>query len=366
MRQRRRRAHRGLRALAVALLLAAVLPLACVIGLGLAQGRDLAAAWRALRAPGPKAVAAPVALPAAPYGPPSHVGSLLDPELREVSGLVASRRSPPVLWAVNDGGNAHRLYALSLEGRRLRSFDIAVPEDGWFEGSDWEDLAGFRHEGTPYLLIADVGDNWSWRKSVRLWIVEEPDLAEPAVPLVPRWRIDLVYADGARDCEAVAVDETDLSLLLVSKRTAPPVVYAAELAPLLRTGGGEVVARPLARLGIPPPSTERADALAPAMLHMPTALDLAPDGSAALVLSYTTGWRFPRGAGESWAEAFARAPEQLALPPLALAEAVAYVGESLFVTSEVDRLALVRWRAPLVRFDPQAHRRRKLTRRGAS
>jgi hypothetical protein len=352
VRPRRRRARRGLRRLALALLLVAALPPACVVGFGLAQGRDLASLFRALRAASPRAVAAPVALPAAPYGPPLHAGSLLDPELVEVSGLAASRRDPAVLWALNDGGNPKRLYALSLEGETLRALDVAVPDEPWWGESDWEDLAAFQHAGKPYLLIADVGDNWSWRRRVRLFVVEEPDPAAPAARLVPSARIDLVFADGARDCEAVAVDETDLSLLLVSKRTAPPVVYRAELAPLLDAGAGEAIAQPLARLAIPPPSTARALALAPAMLHMPTALDLAPDGSAALVLSYAVGWRFPRGPGESWAEAFARAPEQLPLPPLALAEAVAYAGDALFVSGEMDRLALVRWRAPLVRFDP--------------
>jgi hypothetical protein len=352
VRERRRRAGR-LRAFVIALLLVVLSPLACVVGLGLLEGNDFAAAWRALRAPAPEVAAAPVALAAAPYGPALHVGSLLDPELGEVSGLVASRRSKEVLWAVNDGGNAHRLYAHGLDGARLGAFDVAVPADPWWGRSDWEDLAALRHEGTPYLVIADVGDNWSWRRSVRLWIVEEPDLAAGVVaPLAPRMAIDLVYADGPRDCEAVAVDQTELSVLLISKRSAPPVVYAAPLGPVLRAGGGEVVARPVASLPLPPPSTERADAFAPAMLHMPTALDLAPDGSAALVLSYTAGFRFPRSPGESWAEAFAKTPEQLPLGPLALAEAAAYVGEALYVTSEVERLALVRWRAPLLRFDP--------------
>lgn len=349
MRTRRRRRGRPL-GIGLAVLLLA--PVAWVIGVALVEGHDLRAAWRAFRAPAPAPVATPLALVPAPYGPALHVGSLLDPELVEVSGLVASRRRSDVLWAVNDGGNAHRLHAHGLDGARLAAFDVAVPGDPWWGRSDWEDLAAFRYEGTPYLLIADVGDNWSWRRSVRLWIVEEPDLAAAPAPLAPRFAIDLVYADGPHDCEAVAVDEADLTVLLVSKRTAPPVVYVASLAPLLRAGGGEAVARPLAELPLPPPSTALADALAPAMLHMPSALDLAPDGSAALVLSYTTGFRFPRRPGESWAEAFARMPEALPLPPLALAEAVAYVGDSLYVTSEADRLALVRWRAPLVRFDP--------------
>jgi hypothetical protein len=131
------------------------------------------------------------------------------------------------------------------------------------------------------------------------------------------------------------------------------VVYRVELAPLLAAGGGEAVARRWVELGALLRGTdERADAIAPEMLHMPTGLDLAPDGSAAVVLGYAAAWYFPRRSGESWADAFARAPERIRLPPLPLAEAIAYRGGSLYVTSEVDRVALVRWRAPLVRFDP--------------
>ena len=286
----------------------------------------------------------------APFEPARFAGTLLDPELVEISGLAGSQRGPGVLWAVNDGGNPARLYALSTDGRLLRAFDVAVGADD--AGADWEDLASFRFEGAPLLLIADVGDNVSWRRSVRLFVLEEPDLAASAPGLTPLLRIELRYADGPRDCEAVAVDEASATLLLISKRTAPPVLYAAELAPLLRAGGGEALARPLGPVAIPPPGTERATALAPSMLHMPTALDLEPGGGAAFVLGYTAGWRFPRREGESWAEAFARTPEQLALPPLALAEAAAYLDGTLFVTGEVDRLALVRWRAPLLRFDP--------------
>jgi hypothetical protein len=331
----------------------AALPALWLVGTGLAGGRDLAAAWRALRAPRPEQSAAPYRGPEAPFGPALQVGSLLAPELVEVSGLAASPSGAERLWAVNDGGNPPRLYALSLTGERLVSFDVELGAAE--EEADWEALAGFRHAGAPLLLIADVGDNQSWRRSVPLWIVDEPDPARGAARIAPRLRIDLRYEDGPRDCEAVAVDPTDLSLLLVSKRSAPPVVYRLELTPLLRAGGGEGVARRLVALdALPPPSTERAEAWAPAMLHMPTALDLAPDGSAAVVLSYAAGWRFPRKPGESWAEAFTRAPERILLPPLPLAEAVAYLGPSLYVTSEMDPIGLVRWRAPLVRFDPLA------------
>ena len=122
-----RRAHGAWRVLFALAALVIVLPVACLVFLGLLQGRDLAAALRALRAPAPAAVAEPVALPPAPFGPALYAGSLLDHELDEVSGLAASRRSPGVLWAVNDGGNTHRLFALSLEGERLAAWNVAVP-----------------------------------------------------------------------------------------------------------------------------------------------------------------------------------------------------------------------------------------------
>lgn len=346
----RRGAGRGRR---VALLLAvAVLAYPVwVVGGALVRGRDLAGAWRAWRGPHPELADAPVALPPAPFAPARVVGSLLDPELVEVSGLAGSQRGADVLWAVNDGGNEPRLHALALDGRRLRAFDLDSPETDDDE-ADWEDLASFRFEGAPLLLVADVGDNQAWRPSVRLFVVPEPDLADAQTRIAPSARIELRYEDGPRDCEAVAVDPETATLLLISKRTAPPVLYGAELAPALRAGGGSVVARALGPVAVPPPTRTDADALVPTMLHMPTALDLEPGGGAAFVLGYVAGWRFPRAPGESWAAAFARPPEQLALPPLALAEAAAYHGGALYVTGEIDTLALVRWRPPLVKFEP--------------
>jgi hypothetical protein len=299
-------------------------------------------------------VAKPAASAPAPFAHPVVVGSLLDPELVEVSGLARSRRGETLLWAVNDGGNPLRLHAISLKGERLAAFDLDVPDAG---DVDWEDLASFHWQGSDYLLIPDVGDNRSWRRSLRLWLVEEPSLDEAGARLTPLRYGELVFEGGARDCEAVAVDEATGTLLLISKRTAPPELHEADLTGWLAGSSASLVAVLRGPVAIPPPSSEYADSWLRSWLHMPTALDLAPDGSAALVLSYAAGWRFPRSPGESWADALARPPERLALPPLALAEAAAYVGDAIYVTSEVDRVALFRWRAPLVRFDPLPVRR---------
>lgn len=339
-----------LRALGWLLALAVVVPVVWVFASALRHDRDLAGAVRALRAPRPRPAAKPVPVDPAPFAPAVFAGILRDPWLAEVSGLAASRRRPDVLWAVNDSGNLPRVFALSHGGDLLRLLDVTLPaadRDG-----DWEDLAAFEYAGTPYLLVADVGDNDSWRRSVQLWVIEEPVLTQGWGPIFPKLRIDLRYPDGPRDCEAVAVDE-HLNALLISKRDAPPRLYEVALAPLLAAGGGAATARRVGELrGLPPPSTELAESFAPSVLHMPTALDLAPDGSAAVVLSYAAAWYYPRRTGESWAQALARKPQQIALPAVPLAEAAAFAGRSLYVTGEREPFALIRWRAPLVRFDP--------------
>src|SRR5690606_29115274 len=124
----------------------------------------------------------------------------LDMQMREISGLAASTLHPGVLWMHDDGGNPARLFAVSTKGRRLATFGI--------EGvtkTDWEDMDAFEFQGKRYLLIADTGDNGGLRRALQLHVVEEPTALTNA-RLKPAWSIAFRWPDGARDCEAVAVD----------------------------------------------------------------------------------------------------------------------------------------------------------------
>lgn len=289
-------------------------------------------------------------VPAA-YGPGIYAGRLARTELGEASGMVASLRRGDVLWAANDGGNPATLYAVGLGGEDLAAFPIlGVPEDD----ADFEDLASLRHAGHAFLVVADVGDNVGARDAVALWGFQEPILADAGTTLRPSWHITLRYEDGPRDCEAVAVDPDREVVMLISKRERPPALYEAPIGALVDAGGGEVVARRVGELsGLPLPSAQDAACTwVPAALHMPTALDLAPEGHSAVVLSYAAAWEFPRHPGESWATAFARAPQRIEIPPLPQAEALAFVGTSLYVSGERAKLALFRWPAALIRLDP--------------
>lgn len=314
------------------------------------DGRDLGAGWRGLLAIRGSDLGASVELPRAPFADAVFAGRVASRKLEEISGLTASRRRDDLLWAINDGSRKPRLHAVGSDGS---DHGYVRVED--LEAVDWEALAAFEWEGRPYLLIADVGDNFSWRNSVELVVVEEPQLVGErfatgtAVPVA--WRVRFRFEDGPRDCEGVAVDPQTLQVLLVSKRTEPAVLYALSLLPEAAdsdsdsaaaqdAGPGELrIAQRLGELpGIPPPT--RADVEERRWLGrymaMPTGFDISRDGRRAALLTYRDGYFFARGADESWAEALARAPQRLALPPMRQAESIAFAldGRALFATSE--------------------------------
>ncbi len=273
-----------------------------------------------------------------------QVGYVESPAVTESSGMAASRRDPSVLWTLNDSGHPAVLHALSRDGEDLGRLSVSGARN-----RDWEDLAAFRLAERPYLLIGDVGDNGGRYRHCTLYAVLEPGLTDgrlPAGATAPvAWSIRFVYADGPRDCEAVAVDETAEQVLLLSKRDVPPRLYSL---PLRATAGGETVtARPILTLGgIPPPSPAdlRSDPRYGKYAAQPTAMDVAPDGSAAAVLTYKRVYLFERSGDEPWTSAFSRKPARLPLPLLPQAEGICFAGDArtLFVTSEKRRPPLIR------------------------
>ena len=274
------------------------------------------------------------------------LGNLSDSSIREASGIAASRRRADVLWVINDSGNEPMLYAISLDGSDYGHVPIRNARN-----QDWEDLAAFVYNRTAYLLIADCGDNGNRRESCVLYIVEEP-LVGPAgivkkAPLEWSWRIEYVYADGPRDCEGVAVDVHRREILLLTKRTEPPVLYSL---PLTFTQSDKVqTAQPVTRIGgIPKPTAEdlRADPLYGRFRSQPTAMDIAPDGTLIAILTYNQAFLFDRRSNESWPQIFDRAPVPLVIPRMRQAEALCFSidGGSLLMTSE-------KLPAPLYRLD---------------
>ena len=280
---------------------------------------------------------------ARPDGTPANTavsGFLLDPQLDEISGLAASRRHPGTLWLHDDGGNPARLFAVSSRGLRRATFRVEGVSK-----TDWEDIAAFRLDGRDYLLLADTGDNGGLRRTLQLHVIEEPKaLANDRVS--PAWSIAFRWPDGARDCEAVAVDARRGQVLLVSKKRHPPELFALPLRP----GGKQVLtARPLGRLtGVPKPTADdlRQRPQRARYDGQVTAADVSPDGRTLAVMTYRYLLFYPVPRGQGWGHAVAGPPDLRTLPWLPQAEAMGWAldGRSVFTTGEFVPAPLYRIR----------------------
>ena len=259
-------------------------------------------------------------------------GLMLDAQLDEISGLAASGRHDDVLWMVNDGGNDPHLYAVSPRGSKLATLQVRGVDN-----TDWEDIAAFRRDGHDYLLVADTGDNGGLRKTLQLHVFEEPAEVADGI-LEPAWSIVFRWPDGARDCEAVAVDPATGEVLLVSKKRQPPELFSVPLRP---AGEAPQVARLMGTLaGVPQGDAEEVDAN-PELARLRsqvTAADIARDRHALAVLTYRDVLVYRRRGREGWAGAVARAPEVHPLPWVPQAEALGWSvdGGALFATGELS------------------------------
>ncbi len=284
----------------------------------------------------------------APWSGPDVAGRIASVELNESSGLAISGRQPGLLWSHNDSGGQPVLFALDTTGAHRG----AVRVEG-VTNIDWEDLAAFTWEGRSWLLIADTGDNQARRVDCSLIVIEEPDpaLLDPARELVVpvAWRIPVRYASGgAQDCEAVTVDAGEGAVYLLTKRTRPARLFRLPLHPDPRQPAAAEFLVEVPH--VPPPSGPHAALDLPTgrWSGQPVAMDFAPDGSAAAVLTYVSVLLFPREPGETWADALARPPAQVLPFLLPQAEAVCFSadGRHLFVSTEGRQGPLLRFALP--------------------
>ena len=251
---------------------------------------------------------------------------LASPAINEASGLAVSSMSDSFFWIINDSGGKPEIFLCNTDGTSRGAITIKGAKN-----RDWEDLSSFTVDGKPFLLVADTGDNQSQRDSVTLLIINEPSLPRVgqsvAGEVAVSWKIDFTFEYGPRDCEAVAVDQKNEKIVLISKRTNPPQVYELPLRP----GRGTQVAK---KIGT-------ARTIAPALSfipfrNQPTGLDISSDGSTAAVVTYYGVFLFSRKDGREWHDAFAEEPQRIGSHSLAQAESVAFTkdGQVIFAVSE--------------------------------
>lgn len=272
------------------------------------------------------------------WGQPEAMGLVTDGAIDEISGLAASRRHPGLFWVHNDSGNTAELHLINERGQRQAS--VATPGA---PNIDWEDMAAFRLDGKDYLLIADTGDNGGIRQTLTLHVVEEPtDLSQPARHA---WTLAFRWPDGARDCEAVAVDAARGEVLLISKKRVPAELFRVSLAPQ----DGVQVAELVGTLpGIEQPDEEdlRRSPVYGRYRAQITAADLSPNGRVLAVLNYRSIHFVVRGTGGDWRPALANKLPHIDLPWMPQAEAIAFSldGRSLIVAGEQLPSPIIRFR----------------------
>ena len=94
-------------------------------------------------------------------------GKYTYPDIKESSGIVASRQFEGVYWTLNDSGNPATLYATKLNGELIQ--EIAVKGSRNF---DWEALS---IDDKNRLWIGEIGNNSRLRFDLKVVVVAEPD-----------------------------------------------------------------------------------------------------------------------------------------------------------------------------------------------
>jgi hypothetical protein len=264
----------------------------------------------------------------------TRTGNLENPRLSEVSGMVASRNSPGVLYAINDSGDSATLYAFSEKGQHIAQWLIKA------RNKDWEDLDSIELNNQNYILIGDTGDNLKINRKGTFYLIAEPLPARlPDESLAPYMTIDFVYEDGPRNVEAFAVHGTTIYLIskepLSSRGATASRLYALEI-PLVQPSN-TLTAKFITELPKPRASFESklAASFVGVDLDHVTAMDMTASGRSAYLLTYRQIQRIDRASDESWSTAFQRRGKPIHTHNLGQAEALAIApGRSVFVTAE--------------------------------
>lgn len=261
-------------------------------------------------------------------------GRITTPKLSEASGFAVSRQTPGLLWAINDSNNPAEIYGLSIQGVLLKTYKVKGAMN-W----DWEDLAGYRYNGEDFLVIADVGDNWSARPFSTLYCVKEPAADRQSGVLDLEWKMNFSYENGPLDCEAVAVDAAHQKIYLLSKRSPLPVLYELPLdmagKKFMYTARVAATIKP-----IPGPIPKDPKQAYGKYRSHPTAMDISADGNTLYILTYQHAYVYSRTPDQTWNQAFSTHPQQITLPPssktLVQREALGldHTTGKIFITSE--------------------------------
>lgn len=254
------------------------------------------------------------------YGNRVDCGVLENDNIKEASGIAASRVNPGVLWVHNDSGDKNRIFAMNEKGKNLGEYYLEN-----CEARDWEDIAigPGPVDDKSYIYVGDIGDNDAKHKIKSVYRFIEPELLADEPPknhLVQN--IDILrfkYPDEKRDAEALMVDPLTKDFFVISKRDLKVKVFQA-------------------RYPQPLDSISTLRGIGTLDLAMIVAADISPSGRDIILKNYHEIYHWKRLPGESIKKTLLHKPEKLPYVKELQGEAVAWdsKGEGYFTISEED------------------------------
>ncbi len=251
------------------------------------------------------------------YTKPKQLAILKNRRIGESSGLAAGRLNGGVFWTHNDSGGGAEIFATDKNGENLATFRISGART-----VDWEDIASVTIDRKHYLVIADTGDNNRRRKQCSIYIIEEPLLNPDKKNVLGKLgvikQINFTYPEGPTDCEAIGIDPTDGSIILVTKVLG----FNCKIFTLIW---------PKSKL-----QQQEAKLISNLIITPVVAMDISADGRRAVLATYGPAFEYIRQDSETWADTFKRQGKKVTLPQRIQGESICYdrEGLDLYLTSE--------------------------------
>jgi hypothetical protein len=265
-------------------------------------------------------------------------GSIENLQLKEASGLVASRKNTGYLWAHNDSGDENRIFLIDSYGKGKREFKLQGAEN-----RDWEDMGIVTDaDGSAILYLADFGDNNANYSSYALYWCKEP-IVNTNTPLMNTIsqvsKLTFTLSDGARDMECLLVDQKTKDIFIISKRENNKRLYKIVAASVV--AGGTAKAEFVRELDFSKPLSTDARLVTAAYI---TGGSISPDNSEILVKNYFEIYYWKRKTGESITDALSRTPKTVPYKMEDQGEGIAFAaeGNGYYTISELGSSGPVR------------------------
>lgn len=151
------------------------------------------------------------------------LGVIENTAVKEASGIVASYKNKGLLWTHNDSGDSNRIYSMDSNGKGTREFFLEGVSN-----RDWEAIGMANFTEGSFIYIAEIGDNNANYSDYAIYRVAEPEITASTPKtntLKSVQKISYKYPDGARDAEAMLIDQSTKDIYIVSKREDQKRLY---------------------------------------------------------------------------------------------------------------------------------------------